>query len=116
MKYLIFYKQFDNRFNKYQYIFKITNKIQNNIIYNFGKVQNEFHIIILYNAISQLWITNMSNIKEYGEPELFDDLNEIHFMSDLNEGEDFDIFIKQIIDLLSNYLCNDGYLLENGQA
>ena len=112
MKYLIFYKQFDNCFNKYQYVFKLTTNIPNDIKHNFGPVQNEFHIVVLYNAISQLWITNMSDFKEYGKPELFDDLNEIHFMSDLNENEDFDIFIKQIIDSLSNYLHNDGYLLE----
>ena len=112
MKYLIFYKEFDNCFNKYHYIFKITNKIPNdNIIYNFGKVQKEFHIKVLYSAISQLWITNISNFKEIGQPQLFDDLYEIRFMSDLNINEDFDIFIKQIINLISDYLYNDGYLL-----
>lgn len=110
MRYLIFYKQFNNCFNKYQYIFKITNKIPNDIIYNFGKVQNEFHIIVLYRAITDLFMSNVV-VKFEGEVNLFDDINEIKFMSDLNENENFDIFIKQIIDSLSNYLYNDGYLL-----
>ena len=112
MNYLVFYKQFDNCFNKYQYIFKLTTNVPNDIIHNFGQVQNEFHIIVLYRAITDLFMSNVV-VKWEGEDESFDDINEIKFMSDLNENENFDIFIKQIIDSLSNYLYNDGYLLEN---
>lgn len=111
MRQLIFYKKFDNSFNKYQYIFKIINSPNKynikNLIYNFGIIPNEYHIIVLYNTITQLWITNMSNFKEFDKPELYDDLNEIHFMSDLNDNENFDIFINQIIEKTANYIDLD---------
>lgn len=107
MRQLIFYKKFDNSFNKYQYIFKIINSPNKynieNLIYNFGIIPDEFHIKVLYRAITDLFISNVV-IKWEGEVESFDDINEIKFISDLKPNENFDIFIPQIIEKINNII------------
>lgn len=106
MRKLIFYKKFNNSFNKYQYIFKIinsTHKDIENLIYNFGVIPDEFHIKVLYGAITDLFMSNVV-VKWEDEQESFDDINEIKFISDLKSNENFDIFIPQIIEKITNLI------------
>ena len=110
MKQLIFYKKFDNNFNKYQYVFKIINYPHKydieNLIYNFGTIPNEFHIKVLYGAITDLFMSN-NVVKWEKETESLDDINEIKFISDLKPNENFDIFIPQIIEKIINVIDLD---------
>lgn len=107
MKKLIFYKTFDNILNTNLYIVKLVTKLPNiTLIHNFGVVPNEFHIEVLYRAITDLFISNAVT-KWVGEPKSFDDINEIKFISDLNPNENFDIFIPQIIEKISNIINLD---------
>ena len=107
MKKLIFYKKFNNILNTNLYIFKLVREIPNiTLIYDFGVVPNEFHIKVLYKAITDLFISN-NVIKWEGETESLDDINEIKFISDLNPNENFDIFISQIIEKIINIIDLD---------
>ena len=84
---------FDNDDNEYK------------IIHLFN-IPNEFHINMLYGAITQLYTCN-AFAHWSGEIEKFDDINEIRFYSDLKENQNFDVFINQIIMNIENFIEND---------
>lgn len=107
MRQLIFYKKFDNISNANEYIFKLVTEIPNvALIYNFGVVPDEFHINVLNRTITDLFMSNVAT-KWEGESESFDDINEIKFISDLKSNENFDIFILQIIEKITNIIKSD---------
>ena len=108
MKELFFYKEFNTSLNKDLYIFKIDFNIPDNInlLHNFGKIPDEFHISVLYRTITDLFVTNYA-VKFENELCSFDDINEIKFISDLDNNENFDIFIPQIIEKINTIIESD---------